>query len=58
MASDNLDSDVNKEDRKACVYLGSYPEGSKPNKKRVINLGFQKGGFKLVGKAHLPAPLL
>ena len=43
MASDNLDSDVNKEKdllEKACVYLdlleGSYPEGSKLNEKRVI----------------------
>lgn len=41
MASDNLDSDVNKEEdllEKACVYLleGSYPEGSKQNEKRVI----------------------
>ena len=40
MASDNLDRDVNKEDlpEKACIYLlkGSYPEGSKPNEKRVI----------------------
>ena len=40
MASDNLDCDVKEEDllEKACVYLleGSYPEGSKPNEKRVI----------------------
>ena len=40
MASDNLDCDVLEEDllEKACVYLleGSYPEGRKPNEKRVI----------------------
>ena len=44
MASDDLDDDgdiINKEEdllEKACAYLleGCYPEGSKPNEKRVI----------------------
>ena len=52
MASDNLDSDVNNEEdlqEKACVYPleESYPEGSKPNEKRVMIIRRKAAKFEV-----------